>query len=59
MLNWYWSEVVFLQVPPDGAESAQFPILPRKLGRVKINVIARTSTQADALVKELLVEVSI
>ena len=34
-----------------------FPIIPKTLGKVKVNIRAQTGTESDAIKKELLVEV--
>lgn len=42
---------------PNEAKAVYFPIIPRKIGKITLNIRAQSIYVADALEKELLVKV--
>ena len=48
---------MFSQIQPNSAAAVYFPIVPKKIGKIKLKIEARSLYAADAIEKELLVEV--
>jgi len=49
--------IMFSQIQPNSAAAVYFPIVPKKIGKIKLKIEARSLYAADAIEKELLVEV--